>query len=88
MLKLEHKLIIYNSLTKVAVLLFSGILVFLFLDTITYAQLDSRLADKANNFNDHVSEEEISTSLNNNNSFTNYNILKEEFITLKELGSD
>jgi signal transduction histidine kinase len=84
MLKLEHKLIIFNALNKVAVLILSGILVFFLLDTITYVQLDSRLKDKANNFIQNVSEEEINITLADRNSFTNYNILKEEFITVKE----
>jgi hypothetical protein len=84
MLKLEHKLIIFNALNKVAVLILSGILVFFLLDTITYEQLDSRLKDKANNFIQNVSEEEINITLADRNSFTNYNILKEEFITVKE----
>jgi signal transduction histidine kinase len=84
MLKLELKLIIFSALTKVLVLILSGILVFFLLDTITYTQLDSRLADKANNFIQNVSDEEIKQTLANKNSFTNYNILKEEFITVKE----
>jgi signal transduction histidine kinase len=88
MLKLEHKLIIYSALTKLVILLFSGVLVFLFLNDITFSQLDSRLVDKANNFIKNVSKEEINLALDNKNSFTNYNILKEEFITVKELSSN
>lgn len=82
--KLESKLILYNALTKGIIILTLGTIMLFFIDTISNQQLDVRLEDKAKNFVNKFSEKELSEELTSQKSYTDYNILKEEYIFLQE----
>ena len=82
-MKLQIKLALYNTLTKLAIIVFTGLLILFSLEKITYAHLSARLENKKDVFIRNLSSKEISQILSQQQSFTNYNILKEEYIFLK-----
>ncbi|ASU33245.1 sensor histidine kinase [Mucilaginibacter xinganensis] len=84
-MKLQIKLALYNTLTKLAIIVFTGVLMFFSLEKITYAHLSTRLTNKRDVFINNLSSKEISQILSQQQSFTNYNILKEEYIFLKSI---
>jgi len=84
-MKLQIKLALYNTLTKLAIIVFTGLLILFSLEKITYAHLSSRLKNKKDVFIRNLSSKEISQVLSQQQSFTNYNILKEEYIYLKSI---
>jgi len=82
-MKLQIKLALYNTLTKLAIIVLTGLLILFSLEKITYAHISLRLKNKKDIFIKNLSSEEIDQILNQQQSFTNYNILKEEYIYLK-----
>ena len=82
-MKLQIKLALYNTLTKLAIIVLTGLLILFSLEKITYAHISLRLKNKKDIFINNLSSEEIDQILNQQQSFTNYNILKEEYIYLK-----
>jgi len=84
-MKLQIKLALYNTLTKLAIIVFTGLLILFSLEKITYAHLSARLKNKKDVFIRNLSSKEISQVLSQQQSFTNYNILKEEYIFLKSI---
>ncbi len=61
-----------------------GIILFS-LDKLAFNQLDNRLIKKRNKIIEHLNDNEIDSLLNKEQSFTDYNILKEEFIILTDI---
>ncbi|TWI94211.1 signal transduction histidine kinase [Mucilaginibacter frigoritolerans] len=84
-MKLQFKLALYNTLTKLAIIVFTGLLILFSLENITYNHISARLKDKKNELMKHLSSKEISQILNQQQTFTDYNILKEEYIFLKPI---
>jgi signal transduction histidine kinase len=84
-MKLQHKLALYNMFTKMAIVAVMGLLIVIFVDKISVNHLKQRLVDKRNKFVSALSEDEIN-SLLEEASFTDYNILREEYIILTETG--
>ena len=84
-MKLQIKLALYNTLTKLAIIVFTGLLILFSLEKITYAHISLRLKNKKDLFIKNLSSKEINQILNQQQSFTNYNILKEEYIFLKPI---
>lgn len=82
-MKLQIKLVLYNTLTKLAIIVITGLLILFSLENITYSHISSRLNNKKEAFLKNLSPGEINQILKQQQSFTNYNILKEEFIFLK-----
>lgn len=82
-MKLQIKLALYNALTKLAIILFTGGLILISLEQLTYHHIASRLMEKKRDLINHLSENEISGILNQQQSFIDYNILKEEYIVIK-----
>jgi len=82
-MKLQFKLALYNTLTKLAIIVFTSLLILLTLENITYNHISSRLEDKKDELIKHLSSKEISQILNQQQSFIDYNIFKEEYILLK-----
>ena len=62
-----------------------GSVVLFSIEKIAYNQLDTRLAKKKNKIIAHLSDDEIQVLLDKQDSFTDYNILKEEFIILSDI---
>jgi len=82
-MKLQIKLALYNTLTKLAIIIFTGLLILFSLENITFKHIKARLEDKKIELMKHLSSKEISQILNQRQSFADYNILKEEYIFLK-----
>jgi len=55
------------------------------LERLTYHHIDSRLSDKKSELSKHLSEKEITTILSSQQSFIDYNILKDEYIIIKPI---
>ncbi|MCZ4245639.1 sensor histidine kinase [Pedobacter punctiformis] len=87
-MKLQVKFSLYNAVTKIAIILVLGAIILFSLDKLAYNQLDNRLIKKKGKIIENLSDNEIDSLLNNQQSFTDYNILKEEFITLTDIPDD
>lgn len=84
-MKLQVKFSLYNAITKIAIILVLGAIILFSLDRLAYNQLDNRILKKKNKIIEHLNDQEIDSLLNNEESFTDYNILKEEFIILTDI---
>ena len=84
-MRLQVKFSLYNAVTKIAVILVLGSIILFSLDKLAYNQLDNRLLKKKNKIIEHLNDNEIDSLLNKEQSFTDYNILKEEFIILTDI---
>ncbi|MCX2572943.1 sensor histidine kinase [Pedobacter sandarakinus] len=84
-MKLQVKFSLYNAVTKISIILLLGLIILFSLDKLAYNQLDNRLIKKKNKIIKNLSDSEIDTLLNKQSSFTDYNILKEEFIILTDI---
>ncbi|MFC4211429.1 sensor histidine kinase [Pedobacter lithocola] len=84
-MKLQVKFSLYNAITKIAIILVLGAIILFSLDKIAYNQLDSRLIKKKGKIIKNLNNAEIDSLLSNEQSFTDYNILKEEFIILTDI---
>ncbi|RNL51020.1 sensor histidine kinase [Pedobacter jejuensis] len=84
-MKLQVKFSLYNAVTKIAIILVLGAIILFSLDKIAYNQLDNRLIKKKGKIIKNLNDAEIDSLLSNEQSFTDYNILKEEFIILTDI---
>ncbi|MGM9475407.1 sensor histidine kinase [Pedobacter sp. GSP4] len=84
-MKLQVKFSLYNAITKIAIILLLGAIILFSLDKLAYNQLDNRLIKKKNKIIKNLNDNEIDSLLNKEQSFTDYNILKEEFIVLTDI---
>ncbi|MXV52747.1 sensor histidine kinase [Pedobacter sp. HMF7647] len=81
-MKLQHKLAFYNTFTKIAIIAILGTLIISFVENISVNSLKQRMVDKRDKFVSNLSVTEINELLQQEKSFTDYNILKEEYIVL------
>jgi signal transduction histidine kinase len=81
-MKLQHKLALYNTFTKIAIIAILGSLILTFIDRISTNHLQQRLIDKRRKLISDISAAEIKDLLNPQTTFTDYNILKEEYIEI------
>lgn len=84
-MKLQLKLALYNALTKLAIILFTGGLILISLEQLTLHHTITRLTLKKRELLKHMSEKEISAFLNEQKSFIDYTILRGEFIMIKPI---
>ena len=84
-MKLQVKFSLYNAITKIAIILVLGAIIIFSLDRLAYNQFDNRLIKKKNKIIKNLTDNEIDSLLNKEQSFTDYNILKEEFIVLTDI---
>ncbi len=84
-MKLQVKFSLYNAITKIAIIVILGTIILFSLDKLAYNQLDARLLKKKAKIIKNLSDEEIDSLLDKQPSFTDYNILKEEFIILTDI---
>ncbi|MFW0717206.1 sensor histidine kinase [Pedobacter sp. N23S346] len=84
-MKLQVKFSLYNAVTKIAIILLLGAAILFSLEKLAYNQLDNRLIKKKNKIIKNLTNSEIDSLLNKQESFTDYNILKEEFIVLTDI---
>ncbi|RZK17317.1 MAG: HAMP domain-containing histidine kinase [Pedobacter sp.] len=87
-MKLQVKFSLYNAITKIAIIVILGGIILFSLDKLAFNQLDNRLIKKKNRIIEHLSDNEIDSLLNKEQSFTDYNILKEEFIILTDIADN
>ncbi|QQL51397.1 sensor histidine kinase [Mucilaginibacter ginkgonis] len=86
-MKLQIKLTLYNTLTKVAVIVFSGILIYLSLERISYHHISVRLQNKKREFFRELSSTGLSSVLEQQKFYADYNILKDDYIQVKQIAS-
>lgn len=84
-MKLQLKLALYNTLTKVAIITFMGILILVSINRISVNHMHQRLIQKKNKLVANLSSAGINDLLTQQKTFTDYNLLKEEYIILKEV---
>jgi len=84
-MRLQFKLALYNTLTKVAIVAFLGILILVSISRISINHIQQRLLQKKTKLISNLSGVEINDLLTRQRSFTDYNLLKEEYIVLKEI---
>jgi signal transduction histidine kinase len=87
-MKLQVKLALYNTLTKVAIILFTGLLILLSIEKISYNHIEVRLENDKEQTLRSLSSEEISSFLASQKAYTDYNILREEYITITPIKYD
>lgn len=84
-MKLQLKLALYNTLTKVAIITLMGIFILVSINRISVNHIHQRLIQKKNKLVTHLSSTAINDLLTQQKTFTDYNLLKEEYIVLKEV---
>jgi len=84
-MKLQVKLAFYNALTKLAIILFTGALILFTLERISYNHTVNRLHAEKNELLNHLSKQEISEILTQQQNIIDYNILREEYIKIKPI---
>lgn len=84
-MKLQHKLAFYNSITKIAIIAISGFFAIILTNHISISHLQKRLIDKRNRLITNLSNAEVNDLVNMEKTFTDYNILKDEYIILRQL---
>ncbi|AOM76449.1 sensor histidine kinase [Pedobacter steynii] len=84
-MKLQLKLALYNTLTKVAIITVMGILILVSINRISVNHMHQRLVQKKNKLITNLSSVKINDLLTQQKTFTDYNLLKEEYIILKEV---
>lgn len=86
-MKLQFKLALYNTLTKIAIITMLGILILASINKISVNHIQKRLLQKKDRLVNNLSTVEINELLNQK-TYTDYNLLREEYIILKELKKD
>ncbi|KQC00226.1 HAMP domain-containing sensor histidine kinase [Pedobacter sp. Hv1] len=81
-MNLQAKFSLYNAITKIAVILVLGLIILLSIEKISYHHLDNRLTKKRLKVIANLNDNEIDNLLRAQHTFTDYNILKDEFIVL------
>ena len=84
-MNLQTKFALYNTFTKIAVILVLSIIIMLSIEKISYNHLDNRLIKNKNRLINNINDSQINNLVKEQNTFTDYNILKNEFIVLKKL---
>ena len=84
-MNLQAKFALYNAITKIAIILVLGTIILLSLETISSHHLDNRLSKKRLKVIENLNDKEIDSLIKIQQSFTDYNILKDEFIVLNAI---
>ncbi len=83
-MNLNAKFIVYNLVVKTSIIAFLIVLIVVLLDKLSFNHLKQRIIDKRETLIENMSGKEISQLLEAERSFTDYNILKEEYIILTQ----
>jgi signal transduction histidine kinase len=84
-MKLQFKLALYNALTKAAIIVLLGILIVVFIKSISVNHIQARLKEKGAKIIGHLSAPEIKDFLARQGNYTDYNLLREEYFTLTKI---
>ncbi|WP_069659346.1 sensor histidine kinase [Arcticibacter eurypsychrophilus] len=82
-MKLQLKLAFYNTLTKVVIITIMAGLILVSINRISVHHIQQRLLHKKSKLISNLSSMEINDLLTQQGTFTDYNLLKEEYIILK-----
>ncbi|MFP5081966.1 sensor histidine kinase [Pedobacter sp. JCM 36344] len=84
-MKLQVKLALYNTLTKVAVITILGVAILFSINRISIRHIQQRLLQKKDKLVSNLSNVEINDLLTKRGTYTDYNMLKEEYIILQQV---
>jgi len=84
-MRLQEKLTLYNAITKIALIVLLGAIILFSLEKISINHLDNRLIKKKTKLVKNLNDKEVDSLLKNQQTFTDYNILRDEFIILSPL---
>ena len=87
-MKLQVKLALYNTLTKVAIITVLSIAILFSINRISIKHIQQRLIQKKSKFISNLSSSEINDLITKQGSYTDYNLLKEEFIVLQQINEE
>lgn len=82
-MKLQLKLALYNTLTKLAIILFTGLITLLAVEKISVNHIELRLEKSKDQIIQNLSSKEINSFLINQKIYTDYNILNQEYVLIK-----
>lgn len=82
-MKLQLKLALYNTLTKIAIILFTGLFMLLAIEKLSVNHIEQRLDKSKNQIISNLSSKEVNNLLTNQK--PDYNILNQEFVLIKPL---
>lgn len=82
-MKLQVKLALYNTLTKIAVILFTAVITLLAVERISVNHIEARLLKSKDQLIQNLSSTEINTFLINQRIYKDYNILNQEYVLIK-----
>ena len=86
-MKLQVKLALYNSLTKVAIITILGFVILFSINHISIKHIQQRLIQKKLKLVANLSSVEINDLLTKQGTYTDYNLLKEEYIVLQKVAT-
>jgi len=81
-MRLQEKFTLYNAATKIALIFILGTIILFSLEKISINHLDNRLYKKETKLVKNLNDNEVDSLLNAEQTFTDYNILKDEYIVL------
>jgi signal transduction histidine kinase len=84
-MKLQVKLALYNTLTKVAIITILGLAILFSINRISIKHIQQRLLQKKEKLISNLSSVEINDLLTKQGSYIDYNLLKEEYIILQKV---
>lgn len=84
-MKLQVKLALYNTLTKVAIITILGLAILFSINQISIKHIQQRLIQKKLKLVANLSSVEINDLLTKQGTYTDYNLLKEEYIVLQKV---
>jgi signal transduction histidine kinase len=84
-MRLQEKFTLYNAVTKLILIFILGSIILFSLEKISIHHLDNRLLKKETKLIANLNDSEVDSLLNAQQTFTDYNILKDEFIVLTPL---
>jgi signal transduction histidine kinase len=84
-MKLQLKLALYNTLTKIAVIVFTGLITLLAIEKISYNHIERRLEAGKKEKIKNLSSAEINDYLDKKQAYIDYNLLKDEYILIRLL---
>lgn len=84
-MKLQVKLTLYNTLTKIAIILFTGLFTMVAIEKVSYKHIEDRLEESKAQLFLNLSSKEINSFLINQKIYTDYNILNQEYVQIEPI---
>lgn len=84
-MKLQVKLTLYNTLTKIAIILFTGLFTMVAIEKISYEHIEDRLEQSKTRLFLKLSNTEIHSFLISQKIYTDYNILNQEYVRIEPI---